>query len=401
VNRFVAVLFLYLFSILCNFAYASDYDYNERVDIIKSAVSKYLAERFLNATFIFADEERVLDMGAKGVSSLETGIQLKVNGEMPIASATKPMTAAAILKLYDLGLLDVHDKVAKYINHDSGLWYGSVPKWAEQVSIHHLLTHSSGLQEYFLKLYLNYDLSLEEMNKSILNFATEAPLQFMPGSKYSYANTNYIILGLIVEKVSGKSFAEFLSSQIFKPLAMKRSHLADHAEYIKIREGLAKNPYPKRYWVVPTNGKPVLELVKENSYFVPYADGGVISNTADVIKFYRALHGKKILSEKAYKMMTSKYLQIPKDKSGRKTYVGYGLYISELNQRNTMIHHSGRFEGSMSESGYIPEQKVYFAIIGNVSTKLSHESVAVDFSKPENQLDLVYFREAVLKDILR
>lgn len=390
------VIFWFIVFVLVNSGVCAQVENEGRAVLIKRVVREYLDSKFLNATFIFADEENILDMGARGVFSLETGTQLKVNEKMPIASGTKPITAVAILKLYDQGLIDINDKISRYIDLNSGMWHKSIPAWAEQVTVHHLLTHSSGLQEYFMQLDINPNLSLYEINKSILNFVAEKDLKFIPGTEYDYTNTNYIILGLIIEKVSGKSLAEFFYTEIFKPLGMNSSYLPEHREYVAMKFGEKKDIYPRRYCVTLRNNKrPILEELPNNIYFVPYADGGVVSNTRDVIRFYHALHKGNIFSQKTYNLMLGQYFQVPNDKL--KTYVGYGVYISELPSGDKMIHHSGRSQGSVSESGYIPDQKLYFAIIGNTSPK---ESQITDKSKQEEQLDIEYFRDTVLHAIL-
>ncbi|WPY00937.1 Penicillin-binding protein [Candidatus Trichorickettsia mobilis] len=362
---------------------------------IKLTTKKYLATRFLNATFMFANNDGVLDIGAKGIFDLN-GTQLKANEKMPIASGTKPITAAAILRLYDQGKLDIQDPISKYLDQKSDVWITKMPDWADDVSIHHLLTHTSGIAEYYMNAPININMSLQDINKSIVSFAASKALAFNPGDQYLYSNTNYIILGMVIEKVSGKRLAQFFNDEFFKPLKMKASYLPSLEESILIQQS---NPnrslYPVRYVAIPTGGKPKLELAKFEYMFVPYADGGVFSNTRDIITWYKALHQGQVLSDKSYKMMITKYLPVP-SRSGRKNYTGYGVFISEFTNGDTLIHHSGSKSG-ISEAGFIPEQNLYFAILGNVSME-SREKISntIDLDKPENQLDIIYFREAVL-----
>lgn len=370
-------------------------------DAVNIATKNYLATRFFNATFMFASKDTVLDMGAKGIFDLN-GEQLKVNEKMPIASGTKPITAAAILRLYDQGKLDVKDPISKYLIAESDIWTGKMPNWADHISIHNLLTHTSGIAEYYMHTPINTSMSLLEINKSIINFAAQKPLEFNPGDRYQYCNTNFVFLGLIIEKVSGKQLAQFFHDEFFMPLKMKSSYLPSLEESILIQKNDSDHSlYPVRYVAIPTNRKPKLEQAKFDYIFVPYADGGVFSNTRDMITWYKALHQGQILSNKSYKMMTTKYRAVSDkaDHMGRKTYTGYGVFISKFPNGDTMIHHSGS-KGAISETGFIAEKELYFAILGNVSMESRDKiSKSIDLNKPENQLDIIYFREAVLKSI--
>lgn len=368
---------------------------------IEEATANYLSKHFLNATFMFADEENVLQMGAKGVFSTN-GEQLKVTQKMPIASSTKPITAAAILKLQDQKLLNVNDKIIKYLNKNSGTWENDkAPEWAKKITIHNLLTHTSGLAEYFGNLKFDpTTMSHQEINKSIINFAANTPLNATPGQKYKYTNTNFVILGLIIENISGKTLAEFYKKEFFDPLGMNDTHLASLAEALEMQNQPDNTPYPHRYFVVPNNSnKPTFAPATVNFILVPYADGGIISTPKDLITWQRALHNGKVLSDKSYKLMTKRYFKVP-DKTGRKSYIGYGMLISELEGEDVMLHHPGSAVAIRSECGYIPNKSLYFAILSNIMVNIPNEiKNNIDSTKPENQLDIFYFREAILRAI--
>jgi len=173
---------------------------------INEAEKEYISNRFLNAVFMFADDYKSLLTGAKGIFAMN-GEQLKANELMPIASATKPFTAEGILKLQEQELLNIKDKVYKYI--DPEMWGGKVPDWAYKVSIHNLLTHSSGITEYFSFVKLDLDMPKQEIHKKILQFVASKPLEIPIGKKFKYSNTNFVILGMIIEKVTKKDLCSF------------------------------------------------------------------------------------------------------------------------------------------------------------------------------------------------
>lgn len=388
----------YFFILISMLLYISTTCADIRINI-KDAVNQYLATHFLNATFMFANDNEVLNIGAHGIFSLD-GTQLKVNEKMPIASGTKPITAAGILRLQDQNKLNVHDKVSKYFGPKSNIWRDKMPDWANDVSIHHLLTHTSGLPEYYMTLTIDANISLHETNRKIVNFAAAGPLRFTPGTEYQYSNTNFIILGLIIEQISSKPLAQFFDDEFFKPLGMKATHLPSYEESLQIQKADPDRAiYPVRYVAIPTNIKPQLEPEQFHSIFVPYADGGVFSNTRDMVTWYKALHQGKLLSKKSYKMMTTQYMRVP-NKHGLKSYTGYGIFISKFPSGDTMIHHSGGVTGAISESGCIIEKNFYFAILGNVSMKIpNYKDKAIDLNNPANQIDIVYFRNAVLQAV--
>lgn len=369
-------------------------------DQLKQTIDEYLANRFLNATFRFENGEgKTLATGAKGVYNL-TGRQLPAEQKMPIASGTKPITAAAILKLQEKKLLNIEDKIIKHLGDDSGLWKDKkAPYWSRMVTIHHLLTHSSGLPEYVMAMNLDLNKQHAEINKDILNFAASRTLEFEPGRQHKYTNTNFVILGLIIEKISGKTLAEFFQDEFFTPLGMKNTHLASLKEAIELQTAPEKSPYPSRYFVTPTGGKPQFTPAKSPFILVPFADGGVISNTRDMVKWYRSLSTGKAISDRSFKMMTRKYNQAP-DKAGRKVYAGYGIFMSDLPSGDKVIYHGGSAIAMRSESGYIPSKDLYFSILSNVSVHIPEDKKdKIDVNSQANQLDIFYFREAIFKAI--
>ncbi len=374
---------------------------NHTKAVVKKTVESYMLNNFLNATFMFADDKNILYTGAKGLFALD-GTQLTANQNMPIASATKPIVAVAVLKLQDKGLLKVQDKIIKHI--DPKFWPNKIPDWASQMTIHNLLTHTSGLPEYLGAVKLSLDVAYVETNKrSIVEFLSEKPLESPIGSKFKYTNSNFVLLGMIVEHLSGKSLDQFLKDEIFTPLGMKNTNIASIFETKAMIENLGKDGYPIRYFVEPTGGKPKFSPLSSNFIVVPLGDGGVLSNLNDLIKFHRALHQGKLLSNKSYKEMIKKYYKSPETQltKYKNTYTGYGIFITELNNKTTMIHHAGNAFGIRAETGYVPAKNLYIAILSNLMVQPpSNDENKVDMTNPVNQLDIIHFRDAVLRAVM-
>lgn len=386
------------------FVLLTSYIFNANANLksnIKHTVESYKKTHTLNATYLFADNKHALVKGAHGDFSFEKHISLKPNQSMPIASCTKPMTAVAILMLQDRGLLNVSDTIAQHLPSDSNVWPDNkLPSWAHSVTLHDLLTHTSGIAEYIPNINLDPKKSHREINKDIIKYATEKSLMFKTGAKYSYCNTGYTILGLIIEHISKKTFAQFMQDEMFKPLKMKHTFVASTEIAHKYQEGQLNNKYPVRYFATPTGSTPVFTVVLQHFFLSPFADGGIISNAKDLYKWNRALHEGKLLSAKSYKMMLTPYIKADDSGYPDATDQGYGMRISKLPNGNLLYHHGGNAIAIRSEYGYIPSQNFYFAILSNVMVHVPDDMKdKVDFNLPANQIDIMYFRNNILNTI--
>lgn len=366
---------------------------------ISKAAQEYISNRFVNAVFMFADDYKQLLTGAKGIFALN-GEHLKANEMMPIASATKPITAAGILRLQDQKLLNVNDKIYQYI--DLEMWQGKVPDWAYKISIHNLLTHSSGIAEYFSFVKLDLDMTRKDARKKILQYVVSKPLEIFTGQKCKYSNTNFVILDMIIEKVTKKDLCNFFQDEFFKPLNMKSTNFASYSEAARIQKNVVSSNYPVRYFITPNNSnKPIFIPATADFVALPCADGGIISTPSDLIKWYRALNSGKILSTKSYKLMTTKYFPA-QEMDGRKTYMGYGIYITDLDSKHTMVHFSGKALGVQSEMGYVLPNNFYFAILSNTMIYVPEEKKdKIDLKNPLNQIGIIYFRDAIINAAIK
>ena len=389
--RYLNILF---FVVISHIAFASDFV----KDDASQAIELFTENHKIQAVYAVADHNKIVIHGAQGFYDLDRNQLLVVTEQMPIASGTKPFTAAAILLLKDRRLLDLNDSVAKHLNEESGMWRdGKIPAWAHKVKVHHLLSHSAGIPEYVFEFKMDFKRTQSENNKDILHFAALKDLEFIPGSKCSYNNTGYMILGMIIENVTGQKYSDFMKKELFEPHNMKDTRIAGFAEAIDVQLGKS-NILPTRYYVLPT-GKinPKFSPVGSEIVVAPNADGGAISTVEDLIKWNGAIHGGKVLSKKSYKKMITKYFAT-KSSGGYNTHIGYGMYISKTPEGKTIYHHEGRALGARSDNGYLPKYGVSYAIISNMMLHVPKEMAGkIDLTKPENQLDILYFRNAILE----
>jgi CubicO group peptidase (beta-lactamase class C family) len=297
------------------------------VDAKKSAkidsffTTKYRYRAF-NGTVLIGEKGRIVYENAFGFANFKKKDSLKTNSIFQLASVSKPLTSFAVLMLYDQGNLDLEDDVQKYF---PGFPY-------ENITIRMLLSHRSGLPEYMYfadKLWPSRTKPIS--NKDVLNLMIKfKPYKYYdPGKRYNYSNTNYCLLVLIIEKVSGMSFEKFMKSQIFEPLGMNDSYVL---RYEDIKEHGIENVvvgYNKR-------GRRA-----ENSYLNGVVgDKGIFSTVEDLFKWDTAIYQDRLVSEKT---MEEAFKPAHKDLRPNDNY-GFGWRINE-NDGDKIVFHSGWWKG--------------------------------------------------------
>jgi len=267
------------------------------------------------------------------------------------ASLGKTFTATIIALLQEKQLLAFNDPISKYLPQDviEGLHILRGQDYSREILVQHLLQHTAGLPDYFLDKATNTpskrsktlaEAFIDEPQKrwtplDLIAFSKQyqTPL-FAPGDGYHYTDTGYILLGLIIEKITGKTFHENLEQFIFKPLEMSHTSLAFYSK------PKVASPHPIAEIYLETT-----EVSSFNSLSLDWAGGGIISTQADLLKFMKALIGYELVQKKTLKQMQQWV------KESRGIYYGYGLMNFRLKELffllppYQLIGHSG-FTGS-------------------------------------------------------
>lgn len=266
-------------------------------EVDKNMESFIEAKEISGVVTCVADKDKVLHLSALGLSDIDKKTPMKTDSVFWIASMTKPITATAVMMMQEEGKLSVDDPVSKYLPEFAG------DKAA--ITIQQCLTHSSGLS----------DLEPEEETKEITNLAdlmpliVAKPLLFPPGSKWQYCQTGINTVARIVEKVSGRTFPEFLQERLFDPLEMKDTGFypnPDLAARIAVSYKRTSAPELEKAELDFLNGK---SPSYENRY--PLANGGLFSTAGDFGKFSQMIlrggeaDGKRYLKEESVKQMTT------------------------------------------------------------------------------------------------
>ena len=257
-----------------------------------------------------------------------------------IGSISKQFTAAAILLLQEQGKLKLSDPVGKYV---AGLTRG------DEVTIRQILSHTSGYQDYWPEDYLMTPMMKPATPQSILDTWAKKPLDFEPGTQWQYSNTNFVIAGLIVEKVSGQKLMDFLEEHVFHPLGMKSVWDSDEAKltqtdataYIRAALGpLRAAPKEGRGWM--------------------FAAGELAMTAHDLALWDESLIARSVLKPESYKEMFTEV----KLKDGKGTH--YGLGVEVLDHHGKLeIEHSGEVTGFVSDNVVLEDEGAAVCVLTN------------------------------------
>ncbi|HEX8710627.1 MAG TPA: serine hydrolase domain-containing protein [Terracidiphilus sp.] len=262
---------------------------------------------------------------AYGLAQIEPRIPATTDMRYAIGSISKQFTAAAILLLQQEGKLSLDDPVSKYI---PGLTGG------DEVTIRELLSHTSGYEDYWPEDYVMPTMMHSETAKQILDTWGKAPLNFTPGTEWQYSNTNYVIAGQIVEKVSGEALLEFLNSHVFTPLGIKS--VEDFDEH-----GL-RNSDPTGYF---RHGLGPLRPAPREGHGWMSAAGELAMTAHDLALWDISLIDETVLNPESYRQMFTEV----KLKDGRGTKYGLGVQVLERDGHR-IIEHSGEVAGFVSDN---------------------------------------------------
>ena len=277
-----------------------------------------------------------------GKADLELDINLQQDHVFRIGSITKQFTAACILKLMEEGKLNLKDDIQKY--------WPNFPSNGHTITVEHLLTHTSGI-----KSYTGMEIWDEETRKKdftveeLINYFKDEPMDFAPGEKFAYNNSGYILLGFIIEKVSGMNYAEYLQNNIFEPFNMQDSYYGEHERIIKNRvKGYDKNDEGN------VINAPYLSMTQ------PYAAGSILSTTNDLIKWNRAVMHGKFISKASLAMAHNDFTL----NDGSKTGYGFGWGLVDL-KGSQGVRHSGGINGFLTAGAYFLEEDVTLIVLSN------------------------------------
>lgn len=290
---------------------------------------------------LVAEKDKLLYEKGFGKASIELNVPVRPEMLFRIGSMTKQYTAIAILQLMEQGSISLQDSIRKFIK--------DFPHKGYTITIEHLLTHTSGIVDYqVLDFHIPNAIRIDFPQKQIIDSFAVLPLAFVPGTRYSYSNSNYYLLGYILEKVTGKTYKTYMQENVFAPLGLSATCYDSPAEIIANRVcGYAKG----------SNGYQNSGYLSMNQVF---SAGALLASARDLFKWHQALYAYKIVKKETLEKALAPF----KLSDGKLSEYGYGWFIKEFRGKK-LIGHGGAIDGFRSIEVYLPEQDIFIAALFN------------------------------------
>lgn len=296
---------------------------------------------------------------ATGYSDSETKTPMKPSDLMLAGSVGKTFAAVLGLQLVKEGKINLDDKIERYLGKE--VWFNRLPN-AKDITVRQLMNHSSGLVRYEFNPKFIKDLNANPDKiwkpEELIAYLFDTKANFEAGKDWDYSDTNYIVLGMIIEKVTGKKYYELANNRILKPLKFKRTFPQDR----RILKGLIQG------YAGEGNEFTGKDKVLENGKFVinpqfEWTGGGMVSNAEDLARWAKLMYEGKAFDAS----LVSEMLNGIPAKLGRDSKYGLGVIIRKSQTGVLTYGHSGFFPGYLSEMMYFPEHKISVAIQVNSS----------------------------------
>lgn len=304
---------------------------------LDNLLKNFQTEAGFSGVLLLANRDKKLYCKGIGMADQEAHIANTPQTRFRIASITKQFTAAAILLLQEAGKLTVQDPVHHHLVNSPAPW--------EPITVHHLLSHTSGiinLQD--MPIYGELSRKKLSTHETLKAFIDE-PLNFAPGRQFSYSNSGYVVLGLIIEQISGQPYDKFLQENIFDPLGMCDSGY-DHN-----RDDIARG----------YSGTQPADFIDMS---LPYAAGGLYANIEDLYKWDQALYTDQLLTAESRIAMFTKHASMPAPPP--ETSYGYGTLVSRgFAPGKLVVGHDGGIRGFASLILRFIEEKTTLIILSN------------------------------------
>ncbi|MCV2351891.1 serine hydrolase domain-containing protein [Paucibacter sp. Y2R2-4] len=290
---------------------------------------------------LVARGDQLLYKGARGMASIELGVPLSAEQSFRIGSVTKQFGAAALLKLVDEGRAKLEDPLSKYLPSYPG---------GDKITLAQLLNHSSGIKSYTgIPGYMHNPIRRELSTEQLVAEFKDQSVDFAPGQSWAYNNSGYVLVGAVVEAISGKPWHQYIDEALLRP--QKISSVRYPGENLLIK-GMVQG-----YSGEASSGYTVAGLL---SMTQPHAAGALVSDVEGLWRWNQALHGGKLISAESYKRMTTPEGAAIKSPM----HYGYGLGVDSL-RGQLMLQHGGGIHGFVSTLNYLPSSKTTVVALRN------------------------------------
>ncbi len=308
-------------------------------------VQSYVRDKTFMGTVLVARGGDVILSKGYGSANLEWDIPNAPATKFRLGSITKQFTAASILLLEERGKLKLDDPIKKHLPDAPAAW--------DTITIFNLLTHSSGIPNFTsLPEYKTMQLVETPVARTIAA-VRDKPLDFAPGEKMSYSNSGYLVLGYVIERITGASYGKFVTDNIFTPLGMKDSGYDSNTAVIP-RRAAGYTPSPTG----PVNAGFV-------HMSIPHAAGALYSTTEDLLRWEQGLFGGKLISAASLAKMTTPF----------KSDYAFGVMVQTMSGKK-VVQHGGGIEGFNTFLAYYPDDKLTVAVLANLNGEAPNQIAA-------------------------
>lgn len=309
-----------------------------RITDTRALIKAYAEQNRFSGAVLIAKDGQPVFREAFGYANRELNVAATPETVFRLASITKQFTAAAILKLAEQGKLSIDDPANKYYTNAPAAW--------APITIRHLLSHRSGIGDYTsLPNFFEKLAATDRTPAEILDMTRDQPLSSKPGERFAYNNSGYVLLGYIIEKVSGQSYADYMEANFFQPLGMTHTGYDVSTEILPNRA--SGYGYSGDQW---TNAAYL-------SMTMPYAAGSLYSTVDDLLIWEEALFSGRVISADSFKQMTTS--------QGDK--YAFGLLIDSL-EGHANIWHNGGINGFSTHMSRFPDDGLTVIVLSNLET---------------------------------
>lgn len=303
-------------------------------------IPKRLTEIAPGCVVLIAKDDKVVYKKAFGMANTELNIPMQPDMLFRTGSMGKQYTAVAILQLVEQGKISLYDSIQKYIK--------DFPPKGYTITIENLLTNTSGIKDYLSEISNPAKQKESYTPKDGVDYIKEEPLNFKPGSEYRYSNSNYYLLGYIIETVTGKTFENYLKENVLDKSNLKNTF------YIHPEKTIPDMPQGYSRF----DGK--IEKATLQEVTIMYSAGALISNADDIYKWHQALYNQQLVKKETLEKATTPF----QFSDGTFSEYGYGWFIKNIDGSKT-IEHSGSTDGFQSDEIYLPNENVFVVALFN------------------------------------
>jgi CubicO group peptidase (beta-lactamase class C family) len=275
-----------------------------------------------------------------GLANVELQVPVKPETIFQSGSVGKQFTATAVMMLVEEGKIGLDDPLTKYFPDAPAAW--------KQVTIRELLSHTAGFTDY----PKSFDFRKDYSEQDLLKIVEGIPLAYLPGTSWSYSNLGFLTLGIVIHKVSGQFYGDFLQERIFRPLGMSTTRIISEADIVPNRSAgyrLVKGAIKNQEWVSPTLNTT--------------ADGALYFSILDLAKWDAALYTEKLLKRSSLEQMwTVAKLNNGQPNSGQ---YGFGWFIETKNGHH-LVEHEGAWQGFKSQISRYVDDKLTVVVLANL-----------------------------------